>query len=119
MLQQDEPDDYVLATGETHSVREFIELAFRETGVTVAWRGEGVDEQGYDAATGRTLVAVDPRYFRPTEVELLLGDPSKAARKLGWRHSTPFPELVREMVQSDLRAVAQEAKYRSHREAAE
>ncbi len=119
MLQQDEADDYVLATGETHSVREFIELAFRETGVTVAWRGEGVDEQGYDAATGRTLVAVDPRYFRPTEVELLLGDPSKAARKLGWRHSTPFPELVREMVQSDLRAVAQEAKYRSHREAAE
>ena len=119
MLQQPEPDDYVLATGETHAVREFIELAFREIEVVIDWQGKGVDEKGVDRASGRTLVAVDPRYFRPTEVELLLGNPAKAKRKLGWVHSTPFPDLVREMVRSDLQVVAFESQHRSTLEAAE
>ena len=100
ILQQDEPDDYVLATGETHSVREFVELAFAQIGRPIEWRGEGVDEQGCCQRTGRVLVAIDPRYFRPTEVDLLLGDPAKALAKLGWRHRTSFPELVAEMVRS-------------------
>ncbi|MBX3493418.1 MAG: GDP-mannose 4,6-dehydratase [Parvibaculum sp.] len=108
IVQQDEPDDYVLATGETHSVREFVELAFAETGRRIEWKGRDADEQGIDAATGKVLVKVDPRYFRPTEVDLLLGDPRKAHQKLGWRHSTSFPELVSEMVASDLKAVALE-----------
>ena len=102
MVQQGEPDDYVLATGETHSVREFVELAFSEVGRTIAWKGEGAEEIGFDCKTGVELVKIDPRYFRPTEVDELLGDPSKAASKLGWRHTTPFSELVREMVESDL-----------------
>jgi GDPmannose 4,6-dehydratase len=102
MLQQDEPDDYVLATGEAHSVREFVEVAFVNIGRTLAWRGHGVDEQGIDTNTGEVVVAVDPRYFRPTETDRLLGDPSKARRRLGWRHETEFAELVREMVESDL-----------------
>jgi GDPmannose 4,6-dehydratase len=102
MLQQDEPDDYVLATGEAHSVREFVELAFALIGRTIAWRGCGADEQGIDNSTGEVLVAVDPRYFRPTETDQLLGDPAKARRRLGWRHRIGFPELVREMVESDL-----------------
>ncbi len=106
--QQDEADDYVLATGETHSVREFVELAFAETGRRIEWKGRDVDEQGIDAETGKVLVMVDPRYFRPTEVDLLLGDPRKAHQKLGWRHTTSFPELVSEMVASDLRVVALE-----------
>ena len=108
ILQQDEPDDYVLATGETHSVREFVELAFAETGHKIAWKGEGVDEQGIDASSGKVLVRIDPRYFRPTEVEVLLGDPRKAHEKLGWSHTTTFRELVAEMVASDLLVVAQE-----------
>jgi GDPmannose 4,6-dehydratase len=112
ILQQSEPDDYVLATGETHSVREFIELAFAEVGRTIAWRGNGVDEQGVDAKTGDVLVEVDPRYFRPTEVELLLGDPAKARAKLGWSHTTPFRQLVKEMVASDLVEVDRE--FRRH-----
>ncbi len=102
MMQQDQPDDYVLATGETHSVREFVELAFGELGRTIIWKGEGVDEVGTDGKTGAELVKIDPRYFRPTEVDLLLGDPSKAKAKLGWQHTTPFRELVKEMVTSDL-----------------
>ncbi len=102
ILQQDQADDYVLATGETHSVREFVELAFARLGKTIAWRGEGVDEQGVDDATGKVLVRIDARYFRPTEVDLLLGDPSKAQAKLGWRHTTAFRDLVNEMVDSDL-----------------
>ena len=106
MLQQDEPGDYVLATGEARSVREFVELAFAETGRELAWRGEGGDETGVDAASGEVLVRVDPRYFRPTEVDRLLGDASKARRVLGWRHRTGFRELVREMVGEDLRAVS-------------
>ncbi|MFN3483756.1 MAG: GDP-mannose 4,6-dehydratase, partial [Rhabdaerophilum calidifontis] len=108
MVQQPEGDDYVLATGETHSVREFVERAFAAIGITVEWRGTGVEERGIDAATGRELVAVDPRYFRPTEVDLLIGDPSKAREKLGWTHRTPFATLVEEMVAADLVAVRQE-----------
>lgn len=108
MLQQDNPDDYVLATGETHSVREFIELAFKETGVDIEWRGEGTDEVGFRADTGEELVQVDPRYFRPTEVELLIGDPTKAKKQLGWEHKCSFPDLVKDMVASDLKVVAEE-----------
>jgi GDPmannose 4,6-dehydratase len=110
ILQQDEADDYVLATGETHSVRELVELAFGCVERAIVWRGAGVDEVGIDDRTGKELVRVDPRYFRPTEVELLLGDPSKARRRLGWRHRTSFPELVREMVEADLVAVEREGR---------
>ncbi|MBB6168965.1 GDPmannose 4,6-dehydratase [Chelatococcus composti] len=113
ILQQDKPDDYVLATGETHSVREFVELAFAEVGRTIVWQGQGVDEVGIDKASGKTLVRIDPRYFRPTEVDLLLGDPTKAREKLGWRHRTSFRELVKEMVESDLKTVRNEAERRN------
>jgi GDPmannose 4,6-dehydratase len=102
ILQQPEPDDYVLATGEAHSVREFVERAFGEVGVSIEWRGSGVEEQGIDGKTGRVLVEIDPEYFRPTEVDFLLGDAAKARAKLGWTHKTTFPELVKEMVASDL-----------------
>jgi len=108
ILQQPEGDDYVLATGETHSVREFVERAFAATGIEIVWKGAGVEEKGIDAHSGRELVAVDPRYFRPTEVDLLIGDPAKARAKLGWTHTTPFPDLVREMVEADLVAVRRE-----------
>jgi GDPmannose 4,6-dehydratase len=108
ILQQPEPDDYVLATGETHSVREFVEKAFAEIGVRIAWEGAGVEEKGLDANSGRVLVQVDPRYFRPTEVDVLVGDPSKARSKLGWQHRVSFEQLVAEMVAADLRAVAGE-----------
>ena len=101
IVQHPEPDDFVLATGETHSVREFVELAFAHVDRTIAWRGKGIDEEGVDGATGEVLVKIDPRYFRPTEVEFLLGDPSKAHEKLGWRHTTGFEDLVREMVEAD------------------
>ncbi|RMF15983.1 MAG: GDP-mannose 4,6-dehydratase [Alphaproteobacteria bacterium] len=110
ILQQDEPDDYVLATGETHTVREFVELAFAETGRRIIWQGEGVNETGIDAETGETLVLIDPRYFRPTEVDLLLGDASKAKERLGWRPKTGFRELVREMVAEDLEAVGKDRR---------
>jgi GDPmannose 4,6-dehydratase len=112
IVQQPEADDYVLATGEAHSVREFVELAFSKVGREIEWRGKGVDEIGVNSATGETLVKIDSRYFRPTEVDLLLGDPSKARRVLGWEHKVSFPELVSEMVESDLKVIAQE----SHRE---
>ncbi len=102
MVQQDEPDDYVLATGETHSIREFVELAFGCVGRRIVWQGADVEEKGIDAVTGNVLIEIDPRYFRPTEVDLLLGDPSKARARLGWTHTTSFPDLVREMVDSDL-----------------
>ena len=102
MLQQPRADDYVLATGETHSVREFVERAFAEIGRRIAWRGSGVAEEGVDRADGRVLVAIDPRYFRPLEVPLLLGDPARARAVLGWRHRTGFAELVREMVAADI-----------------
>ena len=103
MLQQPEPDDYVLATGETHSVREFIERAFAHVGRTITWNGKGADATGIDQSTGKTVVRIDPAYFRPTEVDLLLGDPTKARKKLGWQHQTSFPDLVKEMVTADLK----------------
>ena len=109
MLQQPQPDDYVLATGEAHSVREFIELAFAAVGRRIEWRGLGEDEVGVDAGTGQELVRVDPHYFRPTEIDELLGDASKARRRLGWAPETSFTELVAKMVKSDLKAVAAEA----------
>lgn len=102
MLQQDTPDDYVLATGETTPVRTFVEWAFEDVGIHLRWEGEGENEKGYCQKTGRCLVQVDPRYFRPTEVELLIGDPAKAQAKLGWRHETSPRDLAREMVEADL-----------------
>ncbi len=105
IVQHDEPEDFVLATGETHPVREFVELAFADAGVEIKWSGSGVDEKGTCAKTGKVLVEVDPRYFRPTEVDLLLGDPSKAKEKLGWTHTTPFRQLVSEMVAADMTAL--------------
>ncbi|HEY1243335.1 MAG TPA: GDP-mannose 4,6-dehydratase [Hyphomicrobiaceae bacterium] len=109
MLQQQEPGDYVLATGEAHSVREFVERAFACVGRTIEWRGKGADEAGVDARTGKDLVRIDPRYFRPTEVDALVGDPSKARARLGWTHKTTFAELVAEMVASDLETIGQES----------
>ena len=102
MLQQDGPDDFVIATGDAHTVREFTELAFREVGIDIEWRGSGVDEKGVDAATGKVLVEVDPKYFRPAEVDYLLGDASKARERLGWRPKVGFEELVRLMMRGDL-----------------
>jgi len=113
ILQHDEADDFVLATGETHSVREFVELAFREIGREIGWQGSGTDEKGVDQASGEVMVHIDPVYYRPTEVDLLLGDPSKAARVLGWRHTTGFVDLVSEMVASDLAQV--ETAGRNHK----
>jgi GDPmannose 4,6-dehydratase len=104
MLQQERPDDYVLATGVSHSVREFVERAFEKTGVTISWVGKGLDEKGLDTKTGRILVEVDPRYFRPTEVDALLGDASKAHKCLGWKHETDLDALVSEMVHEDISA---------------
>ena len=110
MLQQKEPDDYVLATGETRSVREFVELSFAEVDRKIDWHGAGGEEKGVDAASGKVLVEVDPRYFRPTEVDHLQGDASKAREKLGWRHRTGFIELVREMVAADLEVLKTEGR---------
>lgn len=107
ILQQETPDDYVLATGVTRSVREFVELSFAHVGRTIEWRGEEVDEIGVDAATGKTVVRVDPRYFRPTEVDLLLGDPTKAYEKLGWRATTGLDGLVADMMAADLAALSE------------
>ena len=108
MLQQDEPDDYVLATGRTTAVRTFVEKAFGEVGTRIEWRGTGVEERGLDAATGKILVEVDPRYFRPTEVDLLLGDSSKARAKLGWTHERDLDQLVAEMMSEDVTVMARE-----------
>lgn len=116
ILQHDVPEDFVLATGETHSVREFVERAFAYVGRTIEWRGEGVDEQGLDAATGDVLVEIDPRYFRPTEVELLLGDASKAKEKLGWEAKIKFSQLVDEMMESDLKIVKAETERKNRDE---
>lgn len=110
MLRQDEPDDYVLATGESHSVREFVELAFGEVGRIIEWRGEGQDEVGIDVTTGKTIVQIDPRYFRPTEVDRLLGDATKARARLGWTPRTSFRDLVRDMVAADLEVVPKEIR---------
>lgn len=112
ILQQPQPDDYVLATGEDHSVREFVEAAFAHVGRTIEWRGSGLDEKGIDASDGRVLIEIDARYFRPTETNSLLGDPSKARRRLGWHHKVSFNDLVREMVDADLRAMRREGALR-------
>jgi GDPmannose 4,6-dehydratase len=116
ILQQAEPDDYVLATGESRTVREFVEKAFAQLGRKIVWRGRSEDEQGIDAADGRVLVEIDRRYFRPTEVDSLLGDPSKAEAKLGWRHKTTFDALVKEMVEADLITVRDEQNRRQRSE---
>jgi len=110
IVQQDEPDDYVLATGETHTVREFVERAFAEVRIEIAWQGQGVDEIGVETATGRALVAVDPRYFRLTEVDILIGDASKAKAKLEWSATCDFPSLVAEMVAADMKVVAEDQR---------
>ena len=113
ILQQPKPDDYVLATGEAYSVRQFVERAFAHIGRTLKWQGEGKFERGIDATSGQVLVEVDERYYRPTEVEYLLGDPSKARRVLGWRHAITFEALVREMVEEDLKSVREEQNRRN------
>lgn len=107
ILQHDEPQDWVIATGETHSVREFVECAFKEIGYEVEWRGTGAEEKGYDKKTGKLLVAIDPRYFRPTEVDLLIGDPTKAKELLGWQSRTSFDQLVKIMIDADMKEVQQ------------
>ncbi len=109
MLQQEQPEDFVIATGQQYSVREFVTIAARSVGINLRWEGEGVDEKGYDTDTGGCLVAVDPRYFRPTEVETLLGDPSKAREKLGWVPRIGFEELVEEMMREDLKEAERDA----------
>ena len=112
ILQQDQPDDYVLATGEQHSVREFVELAFAEIGRNIIWRGSGDTETGVDMDTGEVLVEVDPQYFRPTEVDSLLGDPSKAKKTLGWAAKRSFKELVKDMVRADRELIQAEGNGR-------
>ncbi len=114
MLQQDKAEDFVIATGEQHSVREFVTLAGKEVDMNIEWRGEGVDEQGFDKTSGKTVVRVDPRYFRPTEVETLLGDPTKANTKLGWKPKVSFRELVAEMVREDLKAAERDELVKKH-----
>jgi GDPmannose 4,6-dehydratase len=116
MLQMDVPDDYVLATGKTHSVRYFAEQAFGTLGITLDWRGSGTDEKGYCGKTGRLLIEVDPRYFRPTEVDLLIGDPRKAEEKLGWVATVSLADLIAEMVEADLKVIAREADHRRLRD---
>jgi len=113
IVQQDKPDDYVLATGERHSVREFVEKAFACVGRSIEWHGSGIDEKGLEARSGRVLIEVDARYFRPTEVDLLVGDPSKAQKRFGWRHKTSFDDMVKEMVTADLAAVRWETERKS------
>ncbi|MEO0635836.1 MAG: GDP-mannose 4,6-dehydratase [Pseudomonadota bacterium] len=113
MLQQDQAEDFVIATGATTKVRQFVEWAFAEVGVEIEWSGTGVDEKGHDRKTSRVLVEVDPRYFRPTEVELLLGDPSKAQEKLGWQHETSVRDLVSEMMREDLVTMADAPLWRN------
>lgn len=105
ILQQKNPDDYVIATGETHSVREFTELAFKEVGIEILWKGKGSEEVGIDSSTGKIIVEIDPRYYRPTEVDLLIGDPSKAKEKLGWKPKVKLEELVKIMIKADGKAV--------------
>lgn len=114
MLQHNQPKDFVIATGETHSVREFVTLAFQQIGVTLQWQGEGVQEEGINAVTGEVLVKIDPRYFRPTEVDLLLGDATKARTLLGWQPKVAFSELVQKMVLEDLEQAKRDVLCRSH-----
>ncbi len=106
ILQQDKPDDYVLATGETHSIREFCELAFKEVGIEIGWKGDGIDELGIDTGSGKALIKINPDFFRPSEVDLLLGDPSRAEAELGWKRTIDFPGLVKIMVEHDLKVEA-------------
>lgn len=113
MLQQDAPDDYVVATNETRTVREFVETAFAKAGITVEWSGTGVDEVGKDAATGKVIVKVNKDFFRPAEVDILIGDPSKAEKNLGWVRQIPFDELVERMVKNDLELVRKEIAYQN------
>lgn len=113
MLQQDEPEDYVIATGKQHSVREFIEIAANEIGIDIKWEGEGLNEVGYDRSTDRVIIRIDPRYLRPTEVDTLLGDPTKARERLGWEPKTSFRELVKEMIRKDLAEAEKENFFRS------
>jgi GDPmannose 4,6-dehydratase len=113
MLQQDKPDDYVMATGVTTTVRDFISMAFAEVGIQIDWTGDGVNEKGIDKSSGKTLVEIDPRYFRPAEVDLLIGDPSKACEKLGWKPKVQLPELVKMMVHGDIRHAEKELYLRS------
>ena len=113
IVQQDKPDDYVLATGERHSVREFVEKAFACVGRSIEWHGSGKDEKGMEARSGQVLIEVDARYFRPTEVDLLVGDPSKAQKRLGWRHKTSFDGMVKEMVAADMVAMRLETERKS------
>ncbi|SES41960.1 GDP-mannose 4,6-dehydratase [Rhizobium sp. NFR03] len=108
ILQQEKPDDFVLATGEAHTVREFVERAFGAVDRKITWEGKGLAEVGIDEKSGRALIEIDPRYFRPTEVEFLLGDPTKARRELNWHHTTSFDDLVADMVQSDMRLITRE-----------
>lgn len=114
MLQQDKPEDFVIATGEQHSVRDFVDRAAKALDIDIRWEGKDVDEKGYDAATGNCIVAVDPRYFRPAEVETLLGDPSKAYAKLGWKPTTSFADLVKEMVEEDLKSAQRDQLVKHH-----
>ena len=114
MLQQDIAEDYVIATGEQHSVRDFVNYAAEEIGIQLRWEGEGIEEKGYDTATGNCIVAVDPRYFRPAEVETLLGDPTKAKEKLGWVPRTSFRELVSEMMQEDMKGAQRDELVKQH-----
>ncbi|KLK92181.1 GDP-mannose 4,6-dehydratase [Microvirga sp. KLBC 81] len=113
IVQHFEPSDYVLATGEMHSVREFVEKSFASVGRAIEWKGSGVNEKGIDQQSGEVLVEIDPRYFRPAEVDLLIGDPSKANQVLGWQHRTSFEDLVREMVEQDLQTVLREENRQS------
>lgn len=114
MLQQEQPEDFVIATGTMHTVREFVEFAFQHAGIDIVWQGSGVDEIGMDKATGHVLVQVDPRYFRPTEVDLLLGDPTKAKGKLGWEAQTTLQELVCMMVEEDLKSAQRDVLCEQH-----
>jgi GDPmannose 4,6-dehydratase len=114
ILQVDTPDDFVLATGETRSVREFVEIAFAEVGRGIEWRGKGIEETGVDSRSGKTVVRIDPTYFRPTEVDHLIGDASKARKVLGWKPKTTFAQLVKEMVAGDLAIARREVANGNH-----
>jgi len=114
MLQQDEPDDFCIATGKQYSVRDFVNAAYAHLGKSIDWQGEGINEKGLDSETGKTIVAVDPRYFRPTEVETLLGNPTKAKEKLGWEPKITFEEMVHEMMEADLQLAKRDALVKEH-----
>jgi GDPmannose 4,6-dehydratase len=114
MLQQDQPEDFCIATGIQYSVRDFVNFAWAHLGKQIIWKGEGVDEKGYDTESGNMIVAVDPRYFRPTEVETLLGDPTKAKKKLGWIPKISLEEMVHEMMENDLTLAKRDALVKEH-----